>query len=170
MRAPHGIVLLGVLTIASGCTMPSDPVPSVVGVRWEEDRLVAFLPVCPGDRLESVQIYDETDPAVRNSMPSPIWTGSSPRDPATLAGEFVLNGENAFAQSTGPFPARLPADIAVEYKTARGRGAAMRVRAAEVPRGGVPADTYWTTDGTKSREQLLKQFPCDQPSPAASTQ
>ncbi|MCF2532461.1 hypothetical protein [Yinghuangia soli] len=155
----------GALAVLSACMLSSDPTSNVVGVRWEDDRLVAFLPVCPGDRLQSVKVYNETDPAVRSTLPPPIWTGDEPRDPAVMAGEFVLNGENDFARTTGPPVSDLPADISVEYRTARGWGASMRVRAAEVPRSTLAADEYWTTDGTKSRDQLLKQFPCEKVTP-----
>lgn len=67
-------------------------------------------------------------------MPEPNRTGSMPRDPATAAGGFILNGENAFAQTAGILPLRnLPADIAIAYKTAHGQGAQCASAAPRCP-------------------------------------
>jgi hypothetical protein len=149
------------LLTASSCYYMSDPGPKPMGIRWEGDRLVAFLPVCAGDEVQSVEFHDETGAATAKEIPPPLWTASKPTEEQVKAGRLTLGRRDQFAQVAGPIENAPPVDFSIEYRTAQGHGSGNRFVIAKIPRQGYGPDEYWTSDdGIKSRSWLIDQVSC----------
>jgi hypothetical protein len=149
--------------VLCGCArfFPSDPEPKLIGFRWEGNRLTAFLPICPGNRLESISIRDDANLDKVDEAP-PIWTASEPNTPDSRDGKVSFDDSAQFDTTSGPLTA-VPADLDVSYRMTRGWGSAVRVPLTDIPHGDFGPDKYWTPKGVKTRAQLVAQFSCSKP-------
>jgi hypothetical protein len=85
--------VLGCLTLA-GCFVPGDPEGVSVGLRVEQETLVVYLPLCPGEKVVSGQI---DDPRGSGKM---LWRGEQPVRPAE---KVIRLGAPDWDQETGSF-------------------------------------------------------------------
>ncbi|MFF8989252.1 hypothetical protein ACF09H_04625 [Streptomyces sp. NPDC014983] len=140
----------------------SDPETSLlIGIRIDGTRVSVKAPVCPADRVGTVEVYDSDAEKL-------LWRARRPRTPEGERGAVTLWQAGDFlAAGPGARPRTLPAtlDVSVAYADRDG-GADDVFDLREVRAARVPADRYWTHDGPRTDAQIDAQLRCDGGGPA----
>lgn len=155
-------VLLASLTAlaASGCSVPSDPAdPPVFGARADGSTIVVKIPLCKGDEISRVEVYDFDD--VKHTNPHVVWWASEPTSKAARSGAVKLwTGEEFARHSARPEKSSIPPNIGVAYKDPNGSGRDAEFAISEVESAKLEPGKYWTPDGPMTAEQIDAQLQC----------
>jgi hypothetical protein len=134
----------------TGCSPPPKP----VGLRIENGRVVAFVPLCPGDELARLRLEDN-----RGAGPSTWWSG--PVTPGARSGRVYLDDPAQFATAEGPLPVPLPAQVYLVYETRAGVRESVAFDVADIPLAGHAPDEWWSRKGPRTEEQLVEDQDCE---------
>ncbi|MGW1365074.1 hypothetical protein ACWCQP_47820 [Streptomyces chartreusis] len=133
----------------------SDPMPLLVGLRFDGSRISVKVPTCPTDKVGTVEVYDSDSEKL-------LWLANHPRTSEGEQGAVTLWKADGFLKaSRGTQPKTLPTnlDVSVTYAGGEdGTGETFNIR--EVQAVPVPEGQYWTYDGTKSAGQIDAQLQC----------
>ncbi|MFC9699136.1 hypothetical protein ACFTWD_00325 [Streptomyces sp. NPDC056943] len=157
------VVLLSVTGLtAGGCAfVPSHPAdPPVFGARTDGHKMIVKIPLCPGERISRVEVYDFND--TEHTNPRVVWSASEPTSATVRSGVFELWTGEGFARSV-PRSEKdaVPSDIGVAYKDQDGHGRDSVFAPRTVENATLDPGTYWTSDGPMTAEQLDAQLPCE---------
>ncbi|MFR9788006.1 hypothetical protein ACL07V_04900 [Streptomyces sp. MB22_4] len=140
----------------------SDPETSLlVGIRIDGTRVLVRAPVCPADRVGTVEVYDSDSEKL-------LWRARRPRTPEGERGAVTLwQADDFLTASPRARPRTLPANLDVSFLYAdRDDGLDDVFDLREVRAAHVPADRYWTHDGPMTAAQIDAQLRCGGPEPA----
>ncbi|MGC4820210.1 hypothetical protein [Micromonospora sp. DT63] len=169
LRRVVGVFLSAcLLVVAAGCQFPGDAVYAV-GVAKLGDEVHIFAPVCEGERISAVEVYDNKAAAERTDSQAsgparvPYWKVADPRSDAAAKGEFVIGQDDLFAQVLVAVEngAPLPDITAVEITVIKGDrrrvvGDAFRLSGVpEYPADADPRSVKYVYDESANSEKML---------------
>ncbi|WP_160159861.1 hypothetical protein [Streptomyces sp. SLBN-31] len=134
----------------------SDPETTIlVGLRVDGSRVSFKAPVCAGDTVRTVEVYDSDSEDL-------LWRARGPRTAEGRTGAVTLWAADDFrtAHPKAP-PATLPKwlDVSVVYAGGDdGTGDVFEVRKVRAAR--VPAGKYWTREGPMTAAEIDARFSC----------
>ncbi|WP_128382263.1 hypothetical protein [Streptomyces cavernae] len=134
----------------------SDPATSLLyGIRIDGSRVSVKAPICPTDKLGTVEVYNSDSEKL-------VWRANRPKTPEGERGMVTLwKADDFLKASPETQPRTLPTylDVSVIYAGGEGGGGDVfdvrKVKAARVPTG-----QYWTHDGFKTATQIDAQLKC----------
>ena len=134
----------------------SDPATTIpVGLRVDGSRVSFKAPVCAGERVQTVEVYDSDSEKL-------LWRARGPRTAEAKSGAVTLWASDDFrtARPTAQ-PGTLPKwlDVSVVYAGGDdGTGDVFEVRKVRAAR--VPAGRYWTREGPMTAAEIDARLSC----------
>ncbi|MBK3645240.1 MULTISPECIES: hypothetical protein [Streptomyces] len=133
----------------------SDPATTIpVGLRIDGSRVSFKAPVCAGETVRTVEVYDSDSEDL-------LWRAQGPRTAGGRSGAVTLWAADDFrtARPKAP-PGTLPKwlDVSVTYADGDGTGDVFEVR--KVRAAGLPAGRYWTREGPMTAAEIDARLSC----------
>ena len=135
--------------LLTGCTQA----PTPIGLRYEDGRLAAYFPVCPGDRLTWIRIHD-------NRAAGGGWWWYDPVTPEAAAGKVYLDDPARFARTEGEPLTPLPAQVYVVYATGTTGTASRAFDLADVPLRRYAPDEWWSNTKASREAKMVRELDC----------
>ncbi|MEV0979490.1 hypothetical protein [Streptomyces sp. NPDC049915] len=157
-RAASRAALTGALALlGSACGLfPSDPNPPVFGARPEGETIVVRIPLCATDTVRRIDVFDFDD---KRETPRTVWWASDPVTPSAKWGVVTLWSGEGFAHHAGT-PAAIPEHLDLGYTDPSGDGRGDYLDLPAIRKATLRTGEYWTSDGTRTAEQIDAQLGC----------